>query len=453
VLCSWQLANSSDPEAFQVLPWNEVLRGIPSSHLPDVLNTCLNFEKQGHREVCSIWVRDGNKYFSTPPLGLFPEQAGIAVERFDAGGVSMSAVLNIYSSSRFAGKLDGNRIVGSFSAFIATQPINGQWVATGFSTPSAEPAQKNLFVLCNDNFARSEQVSIVNSGNHSVRTFPFPDKFVSATLGPLAMAVAPDGMTAWIAGAVTTTDNNTHGPIERGVVYTVDAASGGIATRYFTMPQERFTVGFGAGLSLDGTRLYIAGATTAAPSGPAAVAVVDTVSNRVEAVIPIPASNIRDTSQLPRVALVGTRLYVGSTVVDVTDHSVKSVQPGYNLDGVAAGTPNVFVSGQMFTYGAVGYGTNEIILPDWSKNYVALTSGLQVMRFKAGTGWETVKTIPFAGGLLTISPDSAYLFVTGFDYSRRLLVFTVRTNDDMVTDATPVCKTPVSLAMPRPSGR
>ena len=95
------------------------------------------------------------------------------------------------------------------------------------------------------------------------------------------------------------------------------------------------------------------------------------MADRVEAVIPIPRSKIQDTTQFPRVALLGQRLYVGSSVVDLANGNVTPIQPGYSFDGVAAGSPNAYVSGQMFMQFGVGYAYSELIMPAWSRNCTA----------------------------------------------------------------------------------
>ena len=381
-------------------------------NLPNALRVCSN-SGADKSESCSEWVRVGDK------LAASNNQGGIgavfSIERFDSGGVMLSSE-NPAAGVTYAyrGKLEGNHIVGTYSASSPAGVMKGSWQATFFRPPPSTARGWNVYVT------HGNQVSIINSATHAFKTVDLPsDKLVG-------LAVAPDGAKAYVAS-------------EYGPLYLIDGSSGSLAAT-FSFKGTAMPYGFyGVAVSPDGRMIYGSGRI---PTG-FGIGVMDSSTGTITRTIQVPGGEPGG----PMVA-IGSKLYADFRGLKAIDLSKGTVTGDYDRTvflAVSGDGSHVYNNGSAIDTATdkesiIGLGNNNdtelslAVALDGTTAYQSDGVGqVCVVSLKAGFCSLNIP-VGYRPQGMGVTPDGATLFVSNFDGT----VYTIDTKTNSVTDVIPV---------------
>ena len=389
-------------------PTSEPTVAVVPTTLPYALSVCFTPDNT-KGEACVVWIRAGEKAYA----------GGGEVRRFDSGGVLFTSQNTASGeNSTFTGKLEGNKIHGTYTASSIRGRMKGTWHATFFQPPAAGSSTSpswNVYVT------HIDTVFVINSATHGFKTVSLP----SGT-GILGLAVSPDGSKAYV-----TTVN--------GVLYVVDGATGSLAAT-FSFKGTVMPFGFmSVAVSPDGATLYGNGATASGLG----IGVMDAASGKIRHTIAIPGSK-----SLGPMVLIGNRLYAVMTGLKVIDVTSGKVVAEYQTGGISLG-----VSGDgryLYNYevgidtvtgkeSVIGLDTNGelssiAISPDGTTAYQS--SGVNeicVANLKAGYCGTKI-TVGGGPEGVAVTPDGKTLFEANLDGT----VYTIDTQTNRVTDVIPI---------------
>lgn len=229
---------------------------------------------------------------------------------------------------------------------------------------------------------------VVNRGRQDVSVVDLSTNTVTASIPvptPFNIVVSPDGSHVYVASLQTVF------AVLRPFLVSIDTATNSVVAN-IQLNGNQVQVGQGMAFSPDSTKLY---ATDPGPSG-GAVDVIDTATNTITAVIPMPDVNIRSLLISPD----GSRIYVASRfigdvyVADTATNTVIATIP--EVPGPLTGTSAMAIS------------------PDGSRLYTSDGGFTGFMSIIDTATNSRITTFPTLGSLftMTITPDGTKIYAT-----------------------------------------
>jgi hypothetical protein len=345
--------------------------GALAAQLPKVIDSCWSPEPPSKDKQCSVWVRDGDKY------NELASGRKITPQRFDTDSASFFIDDgNGPPMFTYSGKITGNRIHGSLTLRLPSVPSWSQeveWSASFFDPPAGNAASgRHVYVACEN------EISIVNTADHSVSTIPInsPGKPISA------IVVSPGSVKAYVS--------NSGDPKNTATIFEIDGLSGTISRR-ISLQNTPTPSGFvSLAISGDGSTLYGVGLNKSQTG--TVILALDLGSGAIKASVQLPNGYTgNEMVWHPRLVISGSKLVLDDgTLVDIAAPVAAPAvfsSDSYGLaafpDGrriCAANSATVSPNRKVLTgAGVVVIGTRELlhnpgctaISPDGTKTYVS----------------------------------------------------------------------------------